>query len=71
MHDLNPDPCTWTSRWIAYLGAAGAGVPIALIVQKYGWNAYFVALLASCAIILALLAPTINLKSYVQRTAEA
>lgn len=57
--------------WIAYLGAAGAGVPIALIVQKYGWNAYFTALLASCAIILALLAPTINLKSYVQRTTEA
>ena len=56
-------------RWIAYLGAAGAGVPIALIVQRYGWNAYFVALLASCGLILTLLAPTANLKSYVQRTA--
>ena len=65
-----PITCAFVARsWIAYLGAAGAGVPIALIVQRYGWNAYFVALLASCVLILTLLAPTANLKSYVQRTA--
>ncbi len=43
--------------------AACAGVPIAHIVQQRGWDAYFVALLGSCAIVLALLAPTLNLKS--------
>ena len=41
-------------------------MPIALIVQKHGWNAYFVALLASCAVVVALLLPTVNLKSQEQ-----
>lgn len=49
--------------WVSYLGAACAGVPISAIVQQRGWDAYFLALLASCAIVLALLAPTLNLKS--------
>ena len=51
---------------MSYLGASAAGVPIALIVQKSGWNAYFVTLLASCAIVVLLLLPTINLKSQEQ-----
>lgn len=34
-------------RWISYLGASAAGVPIALIVQNRGWNSYFITLLAS------------------------
>ena len=53
-------------RWISYLGASAAGVPIALIVQKSGWNAYFMTLLASCALVVVLLLPTINLKSQEQ-----
>ena len=36
--------------WIAYLGAANAGVPLSLLVQQYGWNAFFVALLLACAV---------------------
>lgn len=51
---------------MSYLGASAAGVPIAVIVQKSGWNAYFVTLLASCAIVVLLLLPTINLKSQEQ-----
>merc|ERR1719226_382888 len=53
--------------WIAYLGAANAGVPLSIIVRDFGWNAYFTTLLCACAGALLLLAPMTNLKSYVQR----
>eukprot|EP00210_Caulerpa_lentillifera_P004711 g4495.t1 len=53
--------------WVAYLGAANAGIPLSIIVQKYGWNEYFTALLASCGMALLLLAPMMNLKSDVQK----
>lgn len=53
--------------WIAYLGAANAGVPLSIIVRDYGWNAYFTTLLAACAGALLLLAPMTNLKSFTQR----
>ncbi|KAL0031772.1 hypothetical protein WJX79_006580 [Trebouxia sp. C0005] len=57
--------------WIAYLGAANAGVPLSIIVKNHGWNAYFTALLAACGMAILLLAPMVNLKSYVQREALA
>lgn len=47
-----------------HAGAANAGVPLAKIVQTYGWNAYFMSLAGACGIILLLLAPMTNLKSY-------
>lgn len=53
--------------WIAYLGAANAGVPLSILVKNYGWNAYFTALLVACAGAILLLLPMINLKSFVQR----
>ncbi len=53
------------------LGAANAGVPLAKIVQTYGWNAYFISLAGACGVILLLLAPMTNLKSYSQRMEEA
>lgn len=52
--------------WVAYLGAANAGIPLSIIVKDYGWGAYFTALLAACAGAVVLLAPMINAKSYVQ-----
>ncbi|PSC74706.1 major facilitator superfamily isoform A [Micractinium conductrix] len=52
--------------WVAYLGAANAGIPLSIIVKDYGWGAYFTALLAACAGAVLLLAPMINAKSYVQ-----
>jgi OPA family sugar phosphate sensor protein UhpC-like MFS transporter len=55
--------------WIAYLGAANAGIPLSIIVKTYGWEAYFIALGVACAMALLLLAPMVNLKSYVQREA--
>lgn len=27
--------------WVAYLGAANAGIPLSIIVKDYGWGAYF------------------------------
>merc|ERR1712153_107956 len=36
--------------WIAYLGAANAGVPLALVVKSYGWDAFFAVLAAACAL---------------------
>lgn len=53
--------------WIAYLGAANAGIPLAIIVKQYGWNAYFATLIGACFCALLLLAPMVNLKSHVQR----
>lgn len=53
--------------WIAYLGAANAGIPLSIIVKNYGWGAYFTTLLCSCGIALLLLSPMVNLKSHVQR----
>ena len=56
--------------WIAYLGAANAGVPLSMLVQQYGWGAFFVALLAACAAAIALLAPITGAQSEVQRAAK-
>ena len=53
--------------WVAYLGAANAGVPLALVVQNHGWSAYFATLLAACGGALLLLAPMVRLRSHVQR----
>lgn len=53
--------------WIAYLGAANAGVPLSLLVQQYGWDAFFAALLTATFVGICLLAPLINAKSYLQR----
>jgi sugar phosphate permease len=56
--------------WVAYLGAANAGIPLSVIVKNYGWTAYFTALLAACGMAILLLAPMVNLKSYVQRVGK-
>ncbi|GBF97373.1 hypothetical protein Rsub_11020 [Raphidocelis subcapitata] len=53
--------------WIAYLGAANAGIPLSIIVKEYGWGTYFSTLVGACALALLLLAPMTNLRSYVQR----
>ena len=42
-----------------------------LDVQNYGWEAYFSALGVACGMALLLLAPMVNLKSYVQREEAA
>lgn len=56
--------------WIAYLGAANAGVPLSLLVQQYGWNAFFTALLLACFVGVMLLAPITRAQSQVQREAK-
>lgn len=56
--------------WIAYLGAANAGIPLSIIVKEYGWSSYFTTLIIACGLALLLLSPMMNLKSYVQREAN-
>lgn len=56
-----------THSWIAYLGAANAGIPLSIIVKDYGWGTYFSTLIGACCLALLLLAPMTNLRSYVQR----
>ncbi len=51
-------------------GAANAGVPLAMIVQRYGWNAFFITMVVSCAVVVLLMTPMANLKSYSQREAQ-
>lgn len=62
--------CQGFLGWISYFGAANAGVPLASIVQNYGWNAYFSTLIASCGIVVLLILPMARLKSYSQKEAE-
>eukprot|EP00741_Cyanophora_paradoxa_P018989 tig00021108_g18332.t1 len=49
--------------WIAYFGSSAAGHPVTVVVKKYGWNAYFIAMLACCAICTAFLLPLWNRRS--------
>mmetsp|Transcript_29024 Transcript_29024/g.81199 ORF Transcript_29024/g.81199 Transcript_29024/m.81199 type:complete len:142 (+) Transcript_29024:74-499(+) len=53
--------------YVAYLGAANAGAPLAHVVREMGWTAYFVTLLTACGLALALLVPMRNLPSHVQQ----
>ena len=53
--------------WVAYLGAANAGIPLSLLVQQYGWDAFFAALLLACTTGVMLLLPLTGAKSYLQR----
>eukprot|EP00798_Chlamydomonas_sp_ICE-L_P021673 gene21673-28690_t len=53
--------------WVAYLGAANAGIPLSIIVKDFGWGAYFTTLICACGLALMLLAPMVNLRSAVQR----
>lgn len=53
--------------WIAYLGAANAGIPLSYVVQNAGWGGFFTALLGACAAALVLLSTVANAPSYLQR----
>ena len=57
--------------WVAYLGAANAGVPLSLVVQSHGWGGFFAALLAACGVTVLLLLPLVGARSYAQRQGEA
>lgn len=56
--------------WIAYLGAANAGIPLSIIVKDFGWGAYFTTLIIACGLALLLLSPMTNLRSAVQRASN-
>ena len=50
--------------WIAYLGAANAVYHFLFLVQQYGWDAFFLALICACGTGILLLAPLVGAKSY-------
>jgi sugar phosphate permease len=53
--------------WIAYLGAANAGVPIASVVQRSGWGGFFTAMLGATFVVMLLLSSASNARSYAQQ----
>ena len=57
--------------WVAYLGAANAGIPLSLLVKRLGWSYFFLTLLIACGLALILLFPMRNAKSFIQREEEA
>ena len=57
--------------WVAYLGAANAGIPLSLLVKRLGWEYFFLTLVIACGAALVLLIPLANAKSYIQREEEA
>ncbi|CAD7702020.1 unnamed protein product, partial [Ostreobium quekettii] len=63
--------CQGFLGWVSYLGAASAGVPLALIVDKLGWNAYFGTLIGACVVSFLLVLPMINLYSDAQKNEMA
>ena len=56
--------------WVAYLGAANAGVPLSYLVQSYGWDAFFAVMVGACGCAMLLLLPLLNARSFVQRDAD-
>lgn len=56
--------------WVAYLGAANAGVPLSMLVQTFGWDAFFATMVGASLLAILLLLPLLNAKSFVQRDEE-
>jgi MFS transporter, OPA family, sugar phosphate sensor protein UhpC len=56
--------------WIAYLGAANAGVPLSIVVKDMGWDAFFNVLTGAAAIAICIMLPMSWLQSHVQREKE-
>ena len=56
--------------WVAYLGAANAGVPLSYLVQTYGWDAFFAVMVSAAGLGMLLLVPLLNARSFVQREAD-
>jgi sugar phosphate permease len=56
--------------WVAYLGAANAGIPLSIIVTECGWSTYFMTLMAACGFALLFLSPLTRLRSHVQGPSE-
>lgn len=42
-------------------------MPLSLVVERFGWAAYFSTLMAACGVAVLLLAPLAGLRSYTQQ----
>jgi OPA family sugar phosphate sensor protein UhpC-like MFS transporter len=56
--------------WIAYAGAAIAGVPLGSLIKNYGWQGFFVAMAACSIIAFTILLPLWNKKAKGQEMAD-
>jgi MFS transporter, OPA family, sugar phosphate sensor protein UhpC len=54
----------------AYTGAALAGLPLTLIVRRFGWNSFFAVLVVCCAATIALIVPLVHARSWEQKNPE-
>ena len=59
--------CSLDCEMLGNAGAADAGALLAKLVQMFGWNASFMALIGACGIILLLMAPMMHLDNFSQR----
>jgi sugar phosphate permease len=59
--------CQGFLGYIAYLGSSCAGLPLSILVQKYGWSSLFTTLVGASLLVVLLLAPIANAPSYAQR----
>lgn len=55
---------------ISYAGAAFAGVPLAFMQQRFGWDGYFAVMAGGCVAAILLLLPLLNARSQAQILAE-
>jgi OPA family sugar phosphate sensor protein UhpC-like MFS transporter len=51
---------------VSYSGAAAAGVPLAFMQSRFGWDGYFALLAAACIAAICLLLPLVNARSQAQ-----
>ncbi|MFZ4099207.1 MAG: phosphoglycerate transporter protein PgtP [Chlamydiia bacterium] len=56
-HKSTAGSATGFIGWIGYLGAAGAGYPMGLMMQHWGWESYYIALVVCGISSVLLLAP--------------
>jgi MFS transporter, OPA family, sugar phosphate sensor protein UhpC len=59
-HKAAAATATGFTGWVAYLGAAVAGYPLGLIIDRMGWNGFFWAMVVCCMLSVALLLPLWN-----------
>eukprot|EP00746_Dinoflagellata_sp_MGD_P067670 gnl/MRDRNA2_/MRDRNA2_27936_c0_seq1.p1 gnl/MRDRNA2_/MRDRNA2_27936_c0~~gnl/MRDRNA2_/MRDRNA2_27936_c0_seq1.p1 ORF type:complete len:925 (+),score=216.79 gnl/MRDRNA2_/MRDRNA2_27936_c0_seq1:105-2879(+) len=56
--------------WVAYMGAAAAGLPLSLLVKELGWQVFFQVLIGTCFIGFLFMSTLSNAKSNAQIVAE-
>lgn len=56
--------------WISYGGAASSGLPLSLLVRRFGWYAFFAAMIASTVCAAVILLPMIRFVGHTRHSAK-